>query len=179
MLPYSHSWQSLREFVELAILEYWERRSGGLSRRSYNMSTSRQEFFGREIKFHENFNYKVIETVFSSYPGPINPTCPNTPIFSRPPAGGKTIYATRKIRSAVPRVNVPEKEKEVREVKSPTFEMTRTPTNIGVKVQIDESESLEMWVLLFLMTFCCYAPCQAMCYFLCPVFYSIILSIML
>ncbi|KAL5262430.1 hypothetical protein ACHWQZ_G007975 [Mnemiopsis leidyi] len=57
-----------------------------------------------------------------------------------PPGGSKTIYSTRKIRSAVPRVNVPDKKEEEREAKSPTFEMTRTPTNVGVKVQIEDSE---------------------------------------
>ncbi|XP_063676345.1 vimentin-like isoform X2 [Bolinopsis microptera] len=60
-----------------------------------------------------------------------------------PPLGGKTIYSTRKIRSAVPRVNVADKKEEVREAKSPTFELTRTPTgNIGVKVQIQDDDTL-------------------------------------
>ena len=36
----------------------------------------------------------------------------------------------------------------MREVKSPSFEMTRTPTNIGVKVQMEDSEALERWVSL-------------------------------
>ena len=66
-----------------------------------------------------------------------------TSLLFRPPLGGKTIYATRKIRSAVPRVNVADKKEEVCEVKSPTFEMTRTPTgNIGVKVQIQDDDTL-------------------------------------
>ena len=46
----------------------------------------------------------------------------------------------------MPRVNVPEKKEEEREVKSPTFEMTRTPTNVGVKVQIEDDETAERWV---------------------------------
>jgi hypothetical protein len=90
------------------------------------------------------YRYTVYKTILpSTNVETFSLYCDITPPSCRPPAGGKTIYATRKIRSAVPRVNVPEKKEEVREVSSPSFEMTRTPTNIGVKVQIEDNEALE------------------------------------